>query len=580
MERSSDFSRRVGFILLAVFAVAALFIGRLVFIQVIDAGRLNAEAEDRRSLTRELVGIRGSIVDANGVVLAESVERYDITASPQHANEFVRDGVTISVEQALTEIAAVTGGRVPEMRDALTEDPTSNFTYLVKSVTIDQLREVQALSIPWAYHDLRPSRTYPRGAVAGNLVGFLGTDGPLAGVEFYKNDCLEATNGTMTFARGSDGIRIPGSTVNAVEPVDGGKIHLTIDSDLQWFAQKLIQSSGSEIEAEWATAMVVRISDGHILAAADWPSVDPNNVNGSKIDDMGARLFAVPYEAGSVFKPMIIAAMVDRGLVTPTDKFVVPSRYKLSKDDYISDYYEHGTLRLTTAGILTDSSNIGMNVMAADVTKEERHDMLTSFGVGSRTAVNYLGEDPGYIAKPEEVDFVTQHTQIFGQGVTTTSAQMASIYQTLGNGGVRMPLTLVAGCENKDGTFTDLPSTDGTRVISESAARQTVSMMETVATRGSMRELSKVPGYRIAIKSGTAEVARNGVYTDDRIISVAGVAPAENPKFAVVVTFGLPQVGRTSRDAATSFAKLMGQALKYFRVPPSSGKAENLPIEW
>ena len=580
MERSSDFSRRVGIILLAVFAVAALFIGRLVFIQVFDAGRLNAEADDRRSLTREQLGIRGSIVDANGIVLAESVERYDITASPQHANEFLRDGATVSVDQALAEIAAVTGGRVSEMRDSLEEDPTANFAYLVKSVTIAQLRDVQALSIPWTYYDLRPSRTYPRGAVAGNLVGFMGTDGPLTGVEYYQNTCLEATNGTMTFARGSDGIRIPGSTVNAVEPVDGGKIQLTIDSDLQWFAQKLIHARGNELDAKWATAMVVRISDGHILAAADWPSVDPNNVNGSKVDDMGARLFSVPYEPGSVFKPIILAAMIDRGLLSPRDEFLVPSQFEVSKSQFIADYFPHGTLQLTATGILTISSNIGMNVIAKDLAKQDRYDMLTSFGIGSRTGVSFLGEDAGYIAKPDVVDHVTKHTQIFGQGITATSAQIASVYQTLGNGGVRMPLTLVAGCEADDGTVSNLPPADGIPVISESAAKQTLSMMETVATQGSMRDLAKVPGYRIAIKSGTAEVARNGVYSEDRIISVAGVAPAENPKFAVVVTFGLPQVGRTSSDAATTFAKLMGQALKYYRVPPSSGRAENLPTEW
>ena len=580
MDRSSDFSRRVGIILLAVFAVAALFIGRLVFIQVFDAGRLNAEAEDRRSLTRDQLGIRGSIVDANGVVLAESVERYDITASPRHANEFLRDGATVSVDQALAEIAAVTGGRVSEMRDSLEEDPTANFAYLVKSVTIAQLRDVQALSIPWTYYDLRPSRTYPRGAVAGNLVGFMGTDGPLTGVEYYQNTCLEATNGTMTFARGSDGIRIPGSTVNAVEPVDGGKIQLTIDSDLQWFAQKLIHARGNELDAKWATAMVVRISDGHILAAADWPSVDPNNVNGSKVDDMGARLFSVPYEPGSVFKPIILAAMIDRGLLSPRDEFLVPSQFEVSKSQFIADYFPHGTLQLTATGILTISSNIGMNVIAKDLAKQDRYDMLTSFGIGSRTGVSFLGEDAGYIAKPDVVDHVTKHTQIFGQGITATSAQIASVYQTLGNGGVRMPLTLVAGCEADDGTVSNLPPADGIPVISESAAKQTLSMMETVATQGSMRDLAKVPGYRIAIKSGTAEVARNGVYSEDRIISVAGVAPAENPKFAVVVTFGLPQVGRTSSDAATTFAKLMGQALKYYRVPPSSGRAENLPTEW
>ncbi len=580
MDRSSEFSRRVGFILLAAFVMAVIFIGRLVFIQVVDAGRLNAEAEDRRSVARELLGIRGSIVDANGTVLAESVERYDITASPRYAAEFVRDGVTITVDQALNEIASVTGGRVSEMRKALSEDPTSDFAYLVKSVTIEQLREVQALSIPWAYFDLRPTRTYPRGAVAGNLVGIMGTDGPLAGIEFYKNPCLEATNGTMTYSQGSDGIRIPGSTVNSVAPKDGGTIHLTIDSDLQWFAQKLINARGREIQAAWATALVVRVSDGHILAAADWPSVDPNNVNASKVDDMGARIFAVPYEPGSVFKPMIVASMVDRGLVTPTDRFVVPPRFKAAPGKFISDSFPHGTIRRTTTGILTDSSNIGMNVMAIDLTKKDRYDMLTSYGIGTPTAVNFLGEDPGYIAKPEVVDGVTQYTQIFGQGVTATSAQVASIYQTFGNGGVRMPLTLVAGCEAEDGTMTDLPPTEGVRVISESAAEQTMAMLETVATDGSLSVLAKVPGYRVAVKSGTAEVARNGVYTDDRIISVAGIAPAENPKFAVVVTFGLPQLGRNSREAATSFAKLMGQALKYYRVPPSSGKAEKLPTEW
>lgn len=580
MERSPGFSRRVGFILLGVFAVAALFVGRLAYIQVFDAGRLNAEAEDRRSVTRELVGSRGSIVDANGVVLAESVERHDITASPRYAADFLRDGATVTVEQALSEIAAVTGGRVSEMRDALVEDPTSDFAYLVKSVTIAQLREVEALTIPWAYSDRRPTRTYPRGAVAGNLVGFMGTDGPLTGVEYYKNTCLAASNGTMTFAQGSDGIRIPGSTFNVLDPVDGGTIHLTIDSDLQWFAQKLIHARGRQIQAAWATAMVIRISDGHILAAADWPSVDPNNVDGSLVDDMGARLFAVPYEPGSVFKPMIVASMVDRGLVTPTDKFIVPSRFKVGPRRFIADAYPHGTLRRTTTGILTDSSNIGMNVMAIDLSKKDRYDMLRSFGIGSPTGVNFLGEDSGFISTPDVVDNVTQYTEIFGQGVTATSAQMASVYQTLGNGGVRMPLTLVAGCEAKDGTVTDLPATTGIQVISESAADQTLSMMETVATRGALRELAAVPGYRIALKSGTSEVARNGVYSDDRIISVAGIAPAENPKFAVVVTYVMPQAARTSLDAATSFAKLMGQTLKYYRVPPSSGRADNLPTEW
>lgn len=355
---------------------------------------------------------------------------------------------------------------------------------------------------------------------------------------------------------------------------------MTIDSDLQWFAQKVIHARATELGAQWATALIVQIDNGHILAAADWPSVDPNNVDGSKVDDMGARLFSSPYEPGSVFKPMTIASMLDQGLTTPYDKFTVPSRFKVAEGKFISDSFDHGVIQRTTTGILVDSSNIGMNILAKDLGKKERYDILTSFGVGNPTAVSFLGEDPGYIAKPEVVDNVTKFTEIFGQGVTATSAQIASIYQTLGNNGLRMPLTLVAGCEQTDGTLTDQPSTEGVQVISEEAADLTVSMMEAVARRGGLAAPVAVPGYRIAIKSGTAEVARNGVYSDDRIISVAGVAPAENPRYAVVVTYGLPQSERSSYAAASSFAKLMGQTLKYFRVPPSSGKPDNLPIEW
>jgi cell division protein FtsI (penicillin-binding protein 3) len=580
MDRSSDFSRRIGFLLLTVFLVAVFFVGRLIVIQVVDAEKLNNEAETHRTMSRILYGVRGDVVDANGVVLAATVERYDITASPRYAVDFVRTDAAVTVEQALAEIAEITDTKVADLRVAITKDPGADFTYLVKGVTIAVLRQIQELGIPWVYYDLRPTRTYPRGAVGGNLVGFMGTDGPLAGIELANNACLAATDGILTYAKGRDGIRIPGSTLEQTAPVDGGTIHLTIDSDLQWFSQKVLSARGKELGAEWATALIVGIEDGHVLAAADWPSVDPNNVDGSKIDDMGARLFASPYEPGSVVKPITIASMMDQGLVSPSDQFTVPGRFELEDGKYFADSFAHGTERWTTTGILVNSSNIGMNVMANDLNKKARYDILSSFGVGQKTAVNFLGEDSGYIATPDVVDNVTQHTEIFGQGITMTSAQIASVYQTLGNKGIRQPLTLISGCEKPDGTVVDLPPTEGVRVVSAQAATQTISMMETVAKIGFLKTLVGVPGYRIAIKSGTAEVARNGAYTDDRIISVAGVAPAEDPKFAIVVTFGLPEYERTSLAAATSFATLMGQALKYYRVPPSTGKAENWPIEW
>ena len=267
MNRSDLVSRRIGITLTSIGIVVLIFIGRLFWIQVIDGPRLAKESSTRQSISQTLYGTRGSIVDANGTVLAESVERYDITASPKFVANFTRNKKKVTVNQALAEIAKVTGADATELKAAVTKDPESDFTYLVKSVTVDVLRKVQKLNIPWVYHDLRPSRTYPRGAVAGNLVGFMGTDGPLTGVEYYLNDCLKETNGSTTYERSEDSIKIPGSSVVQKKATDGGSVELTIDSDLQWFAQQVLASQGAALTAQWAHAMVVRVCVGHILAA-------------------------------------------------------------------------------------------------------------------------------------------------------------------------------------------------------------------------------------------------------------------------------------------------------------------------
>ena len=160
------------------------------------------------------------------------------------------------------------------------------------------------------------------------------------------------------------------------------------------------------------------------------------------------------------------------------------------------------------------------------------------------------------------------------------SAQIASAYQALANGGVRLPLTLVAGCEHPDGTMTHLPSTEGVRAVSEAAADTTLAMMQGVATDSAIARTIDIPGYRVAAKTGTAEVAENGRYTDQRIISVAGVAPADDPQYVVVVTYGRPDTMRTSATAAPTFRAIMTQVLKTFRVPPSSEPAPRLPLTW
>lgn len=582
-------ARRLALTLFAVFAIVGLFVGKLIDIQVVRAAELTAAAEARRSSTVIVHGERGSIVDANGVALADSVERYDITAAPVNVGE--KTWITIEGEkyqvptsEAIAKLAEVTGASAADLTAALEADPESKFVYLVKAVELDTLTAVWDLDIAWIYSEMRPSRTYPSGAIAGNLVGFLGTDGPLAGTELQADECLESTVGESRFERSADGVRLPGSLVVEKEPVDGGTVHLTIDADLQWYAQQQLAARAAEVGADWGTAFVVRVATGEIVVAADWPSIDPNDLNSVSAENSGARSFTAPFEPGSIMKPVAFATLLDQGLITPTTPLTVPGNYTngLPAGENITDVFAHGDLRWTATGILMNSSNIGTVMLSERLTAEQKYDAFRAFGFGEPTAADFLGEDAGTVYTPDQTkaDTVTLAAQMFGQGITATSAQMASLYQTLGNGGVRMPLTLIAGCEQADGTWTDVPVPAGERVVSEYAADTTLQMMETVASQGASRDVVSVPGYRIAAKTGTGEVAENGRYGGERIVSYAGVFPADRPEYAIVVTIGKPDTMKSSAAAAPVFNAIMEQVIKTFRVTPSTEAAPDLPLTW
>lgn len=569
---------RISLAILAVLAVVCVFLVRLVDIQVVQADELNEQSYDKRAVPLTLYGTRGDIVDSNGEVLALSVDRFDITASPRVA--LGSENLNGPVLEALTKVAALTGGDPNAMLTEFQTNPDSDFAYLAKGVTLDVYRQVMELGIGWVYAEYDPSRSYPNGAVAGNLVGFIGTDGPQAGLELSENECLGSTDGEAVYERGENGVALPGSIVTTDQPKDGGTLHLTIDRDLQWYVQQRMAQTYQALGASWVTAVVIRVSDGHLMAVADYPSVDPNNVEGVGTDALGSRAFSTPYEPGSIMKPVSAAELIDSGLATQTTPVTAPGRLYLTDGSYIKDSFAHDDINYTLTGVLVDSSNTGISLLSQQLPAQTRYDYLTDFGVGSETEVGFNGESPGILNDAASWDERTNLSVQFGQGVSTTAVQMASIYQTLGNGGVRMPVTLVDGCEQSDGTMTDEPSTSGTRVVSETAANQVLEMMEKVATQGGARNDLQIPGYRVAAKSGTAEVAENGGYGDGATISFAGVAPADNPEYAVVVTAVLPTSLYSSAAMASTFTDVMAQTLKTFRVTPSTTTAPDLPLTW
>jgi len=581
--------RRLAMTVLVVFAIVAVFVVRLVDIQVVRAEALTEQADKRRINEVVTYGVRGSIVDANGEVLADSVERFDITAAPVNVKldytYMTKDGkrVKVPTTEAIQAVADLTGADANDVYQKLIADPKAKWVLLVKAVTLDVFKQVRALGIPWLYSELHPARTYPSGAIAGNLVGFIGTDGPLAGTEVDQDtSCLASTNGTSIYESSADGVRLPGSTIVQKAAKDGGTVHLTIDSDLQWYAQQVLAQQGTALGADSGTAMIVEVKTGRIMAAADWPSVDPNNPTGVDAGATGARVFSIPFEPGSVIKVATFASLLDQGKITPTTQLTVPGVYTdgLPAGSSIKDSWAHGAINYTATGVLVNSSNIGTAILSQKLSLKKRHAYLEAFGFGTKTAVGFNGESDGYLQPVDESDPITNLTQQFGQGMSASSAQVASLYQTIGNGGVRLPLTLVDGCEWPDGSWTEKPSTEGTRVVSEYAADTTVQMMEMTAQEGLVKDLIKIPGYRVAAKTGTAEINENGKYGANRIVSVAGLIPAGDPQYAIVVSFTKPDTMRTSAAAAPAFNAIMKQVIKTFRITPQTKGAPSIPTNW
>ena len=572
--------RRVAFALAMVMLVSLVFVGRLVDVQIVRAAELQEQSLQVRTTSETLWASRGSIVDQFGNDLALDVDRYDISANPSKAGDFRRAGEVVPLAQALAEIAQVTGGNYDEMLYAISKDPSAQFTYLVKGVTPEAKEALRELDIPWLQIDLIRERTYPFGPVTANLTGMLGRDEPLGGVELAENECLMAQNGVATYQKGADGVRLPGTTTLVEEPIHGGTAHLTIDSDLQWYVLQQLAEHGSALQAQHGNAIVVRVSDGHILAAADWPTFDPNDFTDAPPEHMGARTFSSPYEPGSIMKSMGVAMLIDAGHTTASDRIVAPGFYNIGSGRFIKNMLVSDARQLTTAGVLQTSSNTGMAVLGERMPKKQAYDYFKAFGFGEKTAVDFLGESNGVLKTPENYDSFTRFAQLYGQGISVTAVQMAGAYQALANDGVRLPLRLYDGCTTNDGEFIEAPVAEPVRVVSASAARQTVNILETVVSQSALRPVLEVPGYRVAAKTGTAEIASATGYGSERVISLAGMAPAENPEYVVLVSFYKPQTSRVSSAAAPAFQDLMSHVLKHYRVAPSSEPAVVPPLTW
>ena len=415
---------------------------------------------------------------------------------------------------------------------------------VTKGVTPAVWRSVKALGVPGVTSEVASQRTYPAGAVAGNLIGWVGADGtPRAGLEVEEDAVLQGRDGTERYERGRDGQRIPMAAATRTDPVDGADVRLTIDRDLQWYAQQAISAQVDATGAEWGAVTVMDPTTFAVLALAESGAVDPNDPGATPPEMSGNRSLQDVFEPGSTAKVVTAAAALEEGVTTPGEKLRIPYTYTVPNGQVIQDSHPHALEDLTFAGVLGESSNTGTVMVGSRLGDDVRYDYQRRFGFGQKTALDFPGESAGLLHAPgsKGYDGRTRYTTMFGQGLSTTMVQSAQVFATLANGGVREPTHVVAGTRGADGRFVPTPLGPPVRVVSERTAKQVVSMLEGAVGEGGTGEAATVPGYRVAGKTGTAQIAGEGGYAGNGFIgSFNGMAPAEDPQLVVAVSVARP----------------------------------------
>jgi cell division protein FtsI (penicillin-binding protein 3) len=572
--RRPDPVRRIELILLASLIVLSLVGGRLVQLQGLDRTTYTAMAEKQRLHTVALTAPRGEILDRQGQPLAETVDARDVYADPSKVTDAAAEAARLAPVLHLSTHAIAGQLAAP-----------GTFVYLLRATTPATAAQVMALQLPGIGVLPTTKRIYPAGTLASNVVGFANADGTgLAGLEYSFQKLLSGHDGERTFETGlpgSDGATPIPDGQDVLRPaVPGTGLELTLQRDIQWKAQQAIAAQVHAVHADSGTVIVMDPRNGQVLALAVVPGFDPNDPAKSPVSAFGDPAVSDVYEPGSVNKVITMSAALQEGLVTPTSPFTIPPVLHYAGFTF-HDAEVHGTERLTLTGVLAKSSNIGTIEVARRLGAPRLYHYLRSYGFGAPTGVGLPGDGTGLLPRLSSWTASTLPTVAFGQGVGVTALQVASVYSTIANGGVRVTPNLIAGTVAPDGKVTPRPAPARRRVITARVAKQVSDMLEAVTTTEGTAPLARIPGYRIAGKTGTAQRPNSRGGYSGYTASFVGFAPADAPKLLVEVVLQNPRLGHFGGlVAAPVFHDVMSFALQTLRIPPTGTKPPVAKLTW
>ncbi len=558
-------------------AVCTLLIvigGRLVQLQGIDHADYAGAAAAQRVDTIPLHALRGQIVDRYGHVLAYTADAQDITADPQQiaASDRLRYAALLAPlvdEQELDLLAQLA--------------KPGQYALVATAVPPQAAQQVMKLNLPGIYTQATTQRQYPAQTTASNVIGLVHSDGSgAAGIEYQFNDVLAGMDGSLTYAVDGTGNINPSGPNIRKNPIDGGTVRLTIDQDLQYTVQNYLDQAVAESGARDGEVAILDAHTSQVLALASSQSFDPADPSTITPNVSLDPPVQTVFEPGSVNKVVTFSAAIEKGLINPQSHIMVPGDISIGGVT-VHDDWSHAPVMYTATGIITQSSNVGTLEIAQKLGAPAWDYYERRFGIGTQTGIGLPGESAGIMPPMSEWSDSSFANLPIGQGEAMTILQLAGMYQTVANNGVRVPPRIVDSITNPDGSTVNTQAAPGVPVVSAKTAQTVRTMLESVTLPGGTGVKAAIPGYRIAGKTGTAQQpdpAHGGAYSSwMNWDTFAGIAPADNPQFVVAIMIDNPAHGLQGGDvAAPLYKEIASYELEHAQIPPSGSASRHVPL--
>lgn len=544
--------RRIGLLFAGFLLCFLVIVGRAFWLQGVQGGALASQAISQQTETVTVPGLRGSLLDRSGNQLAASENAATIYATPYQVK---------NPPYAAKRLAAILDLDKADVLESLTAD--NGFSYVAQKVSLEQAGRIERLELEGIGELPDSRRTYPQGEMAGQVVGAVGSENQgLTGLEMGEESVLSASDGERRIVRDALGDPIRLETVEEAE--DGEDIQLTLDPQIQEKTERVLAEVGESYSPKGATAIVMDPQSAQVLAMANWPPVDPNDLSSASNDDLVNKATAFNYEPGSTFKAFTVAAALEEKLVTPASEFTLAPSIEVA-DRTIEDSHPRGTETMSVATILAHSSNVGAVTIGQQVGDEKFSRWIDRFGFGRPTGVQFPNEEQGIVPELDEYSGSTMGNLPIGQGLAVTPMQMMAGYAAIANGGILKQPQLIERIGDEA-----VHEPQGKRVIRPGVAADVREMLEGVLAPGGTASEVSVPGYSLAGKTGTAEVAENGTYSETKFVaSFIGFAPADDPKFLAAIIVDQPQGDYYGGSVAgPAFGSIAAYSLPYLGVAP------------